>query len=250
MRFILLTALLSGILSTAQAAPPGYHLPRSRYTSSNQLYHRPPVRLTFGGNLAYYNGDITNRLKNNTLELGLGIGLAQSLSPHFVYGVDLSYYNLQATDQVPGRNYSFTSTNGLLTTFVRYNLNADKSMYVGPGYRPTPVQVFVQAGVGLTLYDPVATQLTADGVATLLPVRRGDYPGLAAVLPVGAGITLRASRVLRFTLEGLYYFTSTDLLDGISQRANANMTDDFATVSLKMEIAFYKGKGKRLVHFD
>ncbi len=250
MRSILLSALLSATLSAAQAAPPGYRLLRSYYTASNQLYRRPPVRLTFGGNLAYYNGDITNRLSNNTLELGLGIGLAQSLSPHVVYGVDLSYFNLQAKDQVLSRNYNFTSTNGLLTTFVRYNLNADKSMYVGPTYRPTPVQVFVQAGVGLTLFDPVVTQRTANGVVTLSPEKRGDYPGLAAVLPVGAGVTLRASRTVRFTLEGLYYFTTTDLLDGISQRANPNLTDDFATISLKMEIAFYKGKGKRLVHFD
>ena len=250
MRSLLLTALLSSVLGAAQAAPPGYRSPRYYYTPRNQPYHRPPVRLTFGGNLAYYNGDITSRLKDNTLRLGLGIGLAQSVSPHLVYGIDLSYFKLQAKDQVLTRNYRFTSTNGLLTTFLRYNLFADKSMYVGSNYKPTPVQVFLQAGVGAMLFNPVATQLTGDGLLALPPEQRGGYPQLAAVLPVGAGVSFRASRAVRFTLEGLYYFTSTDLLDDISQRGNPNMKDDFATVSLKMEYAFYKKHGKPLVHFD
>jgi hypothetical protein len=250
MRSLLLTALLSSALSAVQAAPPGYRSSRYHYTSGNQPYHRPPVRLTFGGNLAYYNGDITSRLKDNTLRLGLGIGIAQSLSPHFVYGIDLSYFKLQAKDQVLARNYRFASTNGLLTTFLRYNLNEDKSMYVGAKYKPSPVQVFVQAGVGATLFDPTATQIVNDRPVGLPPEQRGGYPQVAAVLPVGAGVTLRASRAVRFTLEGLYYFTSTDLLDDISQRANPGMKDDFATVSLKMEYAFYRKHGKPLVHFD
>jgi len=249
MRTLLLAALLGGALA-AHAAPPGYRAPRYRYTPSRQPYRRPPVRLVVGGNLAYYNGDISSRLKDNTLRLGLGIGLAQSLSPHLVYGADLSYYRLQATDALPYRNYRFTSTNGLLTTFLRYNLFADKGMYVGPNRRSTPVQVFVQAGVGATLYDPVATQLSPDRVVYLAPEQRGGYPNLAAVLPVGGGVTLQAGRAVRFTLEGLYYFTSTDLLDDVSQRGNPNLKDDFATVSLKMEFAFYRKVGKPLVHFD
>lgn len=250
MRSLLLTALFSGALGAAQAAPPGYRTPRFYYTPRHQPYHRPPVRLTFGGNLAYYNGDLTSRLQNNTLRLGLGIGLAQSVSPRLVYNIDLSYFKLQARDQVESRNYRFTSTNTLLTTSLRYNLNADKSMFVGPSYKATPVTAFLQAGVGALLFDPLATQLTSEGVRALPPERRGGYPVLAAVLPVGAGVTLRASRAVRFTLEGLYYFTSTDLLDDVSQRGNASMKDDFATVSLKMEIGFYRKHGKPLVHFD
>ena len=248
---LFLTLLLSVSLLAAQAAPPGYRPRRLYYTAGRQPYHRPPVRLTFGGNLAYYNGDIADKLDNNTLRLGLGIGLAQSLSPHLTFGADLSYIKLQAHDQLPSRGYNFTATDGLLTTFLRYNLFADKNMYFGTNRRPTPVLVFVQAGVGALLNHPTATtQQGFDFPVTLEPEVRGGYPRLAGVLPVGGGVTLRASRSLAFTLEGLYYFTSTDLLDDVSQRGNPNSNDDFATVALKVEYGFYKKKGKPLVHFD
>lgn len=252
---LFLTALLGASLSaalpvTTQAAPPGYRPLRHYYTPSHQPYHRLPVRLTFGPNLAYYNGDIADKLKNNTLRLGLGLGLTHALSPHLTYGLELSYLKLKATDQLPARGYSFASTNGLLTTFLRYNLNADKSLYFGLNNQPTPVLAFVQAGVGALLNNPTASRQTADGVLVLAPERRGGYPTLAAVLPVGGGVTLRASRSLHLTLEGLYYFTSTDLLDDVSQRGNPKSNDDFATVALKIEYAFYKKHGQPLAHHD
>jgi hypothetical protein len=255
-RFVL-AALLSGGLAAglsapAQAAPADYHPPRHHYTPSHQPYRRLPTRLALGFNLANYNGDLTGRLGDNTLRLGLSLGLVRTLSPHLTFGADLGYVRFKAVDQYPTRGYRFEGTNGLLTTFLRYNILADKSMYIGPNHRSTTWQPFLQAGVGAALYNPAVTQ-AVPGAIVSLPAEGNNtasYSGLAAVLPVGAGITLRASRSLYFTLEGLYYFTSTDLLDGISQRGNPNSVDSFMTGALKIEYAFYKKKGKPLVHFD
>ncbi|RYY14964.1 MAG: hypothetical protein EOO36_13380 [Cytophagaceae bacterium] len=171
---------------------------------------------------------------------------------HLTFGADLGYVKFRVVDQYPERGYRFGGTDALLTTYLRYNILADKSMYIGPNYRPTTWQPFLQAGVGGMVYNPALAQATPYGTV-LLPAEGNNtatFSGVAAVLPVGAGVTLRASHSLFFTLEGLYYFTSTDLLDGISQRANPNSKDSFATVSLKVEYAFYKKKGKSLVHFD
>jgi hypothetical protein len=253
-RFVL-AALLSGSLAAAPvapalASPADYHPPRHFYTPSHQPYRRLPTRLTFGVNFAYYDGDLKNRFSKHP---GFSLGLTRTLSPHFTFGADLAYIRLEAEDYDAIRGLRFTSTDGLLTTFVRYNLFADKSMYIGPNYRPTKAQLFLQGGVGLLLNNPkasVANPLPPYGYTALPPERRGGYPTLVGVLPVGAGVTLKASRSLYFTLEGLVYFTSTDLLDDVSQRANANKDDIFATAGLKIEYAFNKKHGKRLVHFD
>lgn len=256
MRFVL-TALLSGSLAAGfaapvLAAPADYHPPRHYYTANHQPYRRLPTRLALGFNLASYNGDLTGRLRDNTLRLGLSIGLVRTLSPHLTFGADLGYVKFQAVDQYPERGYRFGGTDALLTTYLRYNILADKSMYLGPNHRLTTWQPFVQAGVGGMVYNPGLVQAVPGGVVQL-PAEGNNtatFSGVAAVLPVGAGVTLRASRSLYFTLEGLYYFTSSDLLDGISQRGNPNSKDSFATATLKIEYAFYKKKGKPLVHFD
>lgn len=255
-RFVL-TALLSGSLvaglaAPAQAAPADYHPPRHFYTPSHQPYRRLPTRVALGFNLANYNGDVTGRLRDNTLRLGLSIGLVRTLSPHLTFGADLGYVKLNAVDEFPDRGFRFGGTNGLLTTYLRYNILADKSMYLGPNYRSTTWQPFVQAGVGATVYNPGVAKVTSIGTVALPPEgnNTSSFSGVAAVLPVGAGVTLRASRALYFTLEGLYYFTTTDKLDGVSRRANPDSKDSFMTLGLKVEYAFYKKPGKRLVHFD
>ncbi len=245
MRFFLLSALLSANLA-AVAGPPGYHAPRRFFTPDNQPYHRLPLRLNAGVNLAYYNGDLTNHFADNSFKVGLNAGLAKTLSPHLTFALDLSYLHLTAKDIYPQRGYAFSSDNVLLTTLLRYNLFADKSMLIGPKHKEVPVLVFLSAGVGATLFNPSASQY---GIP-LAPEANNTYPGLAAVLPVGGGVTLRASKRLAFTAEALYYFTSTDLLDDVSQRGNPNSTDDFATLTFKVEYSLGKGKGKLLIHND
>ena len=245
MRTFLLSMLLSSSLA-AVAAPPGYHAPRRLLTASGQPYHRQPLRLTFGVNLAYYNGDLTSRFNDNTFRLGINAGLTKTISPHLTFATDLSYFHLKAVDRFPERGYSFSSDNGMLTGRLQYNLFADKSLYIGPNHREMPVLVFVEAGVGALVFNPSTAQYN-------LPVAaegRNMYPALAGVLPFGGGVTLRASKRLAFTIEGLYYLTSTDMLDGISQRGNPDLLDDFATLAFKAEISLGKGQKKPLVHND
>lgn len=204
------------------------------------------MRLNAGVNLAYYNGDLTNHLADNNFKVGLNVGLAKTLSPHLTFALDLSYLHLAAKDIYPQRGYSFNSDNALLTTLLRYNLFADKSMLIGPEHKEVPVLLFLSAGVGGMLFNPSASQY---GFA-LSPETKGGYPGLAAVLPVGGGVTLRASKRLAFTAEALYYFTTTDLLDDVKQRGNPKSNDDFATLTFKVEYSLGKGKGKLLIHND
>lgn len=245
MRLPFLAILLATSLSAA-ARPPGYRPPRRYFTPSNQPYFRPPVRLNAGVNLAYYNGDLTNRLSDNTLKVGLNLGLARELSPHLTFALDLSYLHLTAKDYYPSRGYRFTDDAGVLTALLRYNLIGDKQMLIGPAHQQMPLLVFVSAGGAAMLYNP-SLRLRNEG---LPPELNNSYPAAALALPVGAGLTLRASPQLAFTAEALYYFTTTDLLDDVSRRGNPGQTDGFATVTLKAEFSFRKGPGKLLIHND
>ena len=245
MRTFLLGLLLGSSL-TAVAAPPGYHSPRRFVTPKGQPYHRPRMRVNLGLNVGYYNGDLTNRLSDNKLRVGLNAGLAQTLSPHLTFALDLSYFHLRAKDYFPSRDLGFSSDNGLLTARLQYNLFADKSLFIGLNHHEVPVLVYVEAGAGALLYSPDASQY---GVP--LPPEPGhSYPGLAAVLPVGGGVTLRAAPRLALTLEGLYYFTSTDLLDDVSRRGNGDSLDSFATLTFKVEYTLGKKKLTPLVRND
>ena len=252
MRTSLLTAILGlATLGAAHAGPPGYHAPRRRYNAHNQPYVRPALRLHLSANLAYYNGDLTNRFNDNTLRLGYGLGITQALSPHFTFSTELGVLYLKAKDFYPGRGYSFESTNGLLQATLRYNIFEDKSMYTGLMHKASPAQLFVEAGAGLLLTSPTAYQSDGAGGAVQLPAEgRNSYPLLAGAFPVGIGGTLKASPHLYLTLDALYYFTTTDLLDDINQRANPKQPDNFATLTLKVEYAFGKKRGVPLVHYD
>ena len=250
---LLLSSLAAALPSVAQQGSPGYHMPKRLHNAEQYSYRRPPLRLTFGVNLATYNGDITSRLQDNKLRAGFGVGVVRPLSPHFSAVAELSYNKLKAVDQVAGRGLRFEGTNGVLTLMARYNFLADKSMNFGPSFASDSWQPFVQAGVGALLFDPVAS-VDVSGMAVVLPPERRNsnymYPHLGGVLPVGAGVTYRLNPFFALTLEGMYYFTSTDLLDDVSARANANTLDKFATASFKLEFGLRSSKKKPLVHFD
>ena len=245
--------LLAALPGVAQHRPSGYHDPKRLHNSAQRSYRRPPMRLTFGVNFATYNGDITGQLPDNTLRPGFGIGVVRPMSPHLSLVADLSYSRLKAVDQRPERGLSFQGTNGVLTILGRYNFLADESMNFGPSYKKANFQPFAEAGAGLLLFDPVAYQ-TVGGVRTQLePERRNTnymYPHVGGVLPVGGGVTMRTSPYFAVTLEGLYYFTSTDLLDDVSARANPDRRDKFITAALKVEVGLKPSKKKPLVRFD
>ena len=245
MRLLFIATLLAASFSAA-ARPPGYRHPRRYFTATNQPYYRPPVRVNVGANLAYYNGDLTNRLGDNTLRVGLDLGMARSLSPHLTFALDLSYLHLKAKDYYPSRGYRFTTDAGALTALLRYNIFADKQMLIGPAHKAMPLLVFASAGGAALLYSPSLSRFDS----ALPPEQGNSYPAAALALPVGGGLTLRASPQLAFTAEALYYFTTTDLLDDVSQRGNPGKTDAFATVTLKAEFSFKKGHGKPLVRND
>jgi len=212
---------------------------RRHYGSQGRAYYRGPVRFTVGGGAAYYSGDLGSSLSENLLGGSFNLGILYLIRPRLVLGSEFTYFQLGAKDQLPERGLAFRSRNVSGTTFLRFELLRDESQYASPKRAAALVKPYVKAGGGLLLYNPKAylgTERPTERTMFLDP-ERNDYPALAVVAPVGLGVVVRLTPKLNATLEGTYYFTTTDHLDDISRRANPGENDGYGLAELKLEYA-------------
>ncbi|WP_133271368.1 hypothetical protein [Hymenobacter radiodurans] len=136
-RLLLLSSLLFWSLASsyiAAAQGPGQ---RRRYFSSQaRPYYRGPFRVTVGGGVALYTGDL-GKWSQNLPGPSVSVGGLYLLRPRLLVGGEVSYFQIGATDQLPERNLAFRGRNGSLTTFLRYELFGDESQFASPaGRRP------------------------------------------------------------------------------------------------------------------
>lgn len=230
--------LLLGLLAARQGAAQGGRRQQRRFVDGQgRTYYRGPLRVTLGGGVALYNGDLAKSLTDKFPGASVSLGLLYRLRPHILVGTEGSYFRVGARDQLPEWGLAFRGDNGLGTVFLRYELLHDGSAYVTSEGEQPLIQPYVQAGVGLLLYSPQTYFGTTRPRAgtSYLPPERNDYPALAGVLPLAAGLSVRAGDQFRVTLEGAYYFTTTDYLDDVSARGNPAQKDGFSTLQLKLE---------------
>ena len=237
-RKCLAAGLLGLIFLTGIPAARAQRVARRRHHDHNgRPYYLGPLRVSAGAGTVFYNGDLGYAVSDDFLGPALNLGVLYGLGPHWRVGAELGYFAMGARDQLPNRGLAFYSHNGLGTAFIRYDLLGDPSAYAtfpGPARRMQP---FVQAGLGLVLYDPRVYQGTQppNNSTAYLPTERNDYPALAGVLPVGGGFVVPLTDRFNLTLEGLYHFTTTDYLDDISRRGNPGLKDGFTTLLLKLD---------------
>lgn len=200
---------------------------------------RGPLRVTLAAGTALYDGDLGNSPANNFFGPALSGGVRYRMTPRLHIGGEFSYLEMGARDQAVERNLAFTSTNGLGTLLLRFDLLRDESALVSSLASPLPFQLYLQTGAGLLLYNPKAYNGTARATSgtSFLPPERNNYPAMAVVAPIGAGFSARVIDRLRAGLEGNYYFTSTDQLDDANARLGgaSRSRDGFGTVMLKLE---------------
>ena len=240
-RAVIFGALAATIFSSPAALAQHHQGQSRRYNHQGRAFYQGPLHVTLGGGTALYNGDLGNSPSDNFFGPALSLGVLYRLTPHLHLGSELSYVKMGARDNAKERGLAFTSTNGLGTVLLRFDLLPDESVFAGTTAEAPIFQIFVQGGAGLLLYNPkayIGTERPTNDTAFLLP-ERNDYPALAGVFPVGGGFGVRLTDQLHVNLEGNYYFTTTDQLDDINLRlggASAN-NDGFATVMLKLEYA-------------
>ena len=235
-----LIGALGAALLTGRSAHAQYHHPERHYNRQGRPYFRGPLHVTFGGGTGLYNGDLGNSPGDNFLGPALSAGVLYRLTPHLHLGSELSYVTLGARDRLKERGLAFTGTNGVGTVYLRFDLLPDESIFAASRAEAPTLQIFVQGGAGLLLYNPrsyVGTSRPGKGTDYLAP-ERNDYPAMAGLAPVGGGFSVRLTDQLRANLEANYYFTTTDQLDDISNKrllGASNSNDGFGTVMLKLD---------------
>jgi hypothetical protein len=236
---LIFSALTSITLTHTAAAQDGPERRRKYYDGQARAYHRGPVRFTVGGGAGFYSGDLGSSLSENFVGGSASLGILYLLRPHWVIGAEGTYFQIGAKDQLPERGYAFRGRNVSGVTFLRYELLRDEGAYANRKKAPALVKPYIKAGAGLLLYNPKSYRGTTrpDERTPYLDPERNDYPALAVVAPVGLGVVLRLSPKLNATLEGAYYFTTTDHLDDISTRANPSQNDGYGIAELKLEYA-------------
>ncbi|WP_201985073.1 hypothetical protein [Hymenobacter rubidus] len=240
LRALLFGGLVAGALSS-QPAMAQYHYQVRHYGSDGRPYYRGPLHVTLGGGTALYNGDLGSSPADNFFGPAISLGVSQRLTTRMHLAGEFSYVEMGARDKAKERGLAFTSTNGLGTLILRFDLLHDESIFVSSTADSPALQVYLQGGGGLMYYNPHAYVGTtrANDATSFLPPERNDYPAIAAMAPVGAGFSVRINERLRANLEGNYYFTTTDQLDDINLRlggASLNR-DSFGTLMLKVDYA-------------
>lgn len=243
MKFCALIVCLAAGTCLAQTAQAQDHPERRRrhYSGQARAYYRGPVRFTLGGGVGLYSGDL-GAVSENLPGPSFSVGLLYLVRPRLVVGGEASYFQLGATDQLPERNLAFRGRNVSGTTFLRFELVRDESEFATPKQPAALIKPYLKAGAGFLLYNPQSYRGTArpDNRTAFLAPERNDYPALALVAPVGAGLVFRLSRKLNATLEGTYSFTTTDQLDDISPasgRSTSKLNDGYGQAELKLEYA-------------
>jgi hypothetical protein len=233
--------LLTLLLPRLGAAQHGPERRRRHYNSQARPYYRGPVRATLGLGAGFYNGDLTSSLSENFPGFSGSVGVLYQLKPHLLIGSEFAAFQIGAKDKLPERNLAFRARNGSGEVFFRYQPFHDEADYADPRSAAAIVKPYLKVGVGLLLYNPQSYNGTArpEEFTSFLAPERNDYPAVAIVAPVGLGLTLRLSRTLNATAEAAYYFTTTDHLDDVSQRASGTANDGYVRAELKVEYAFW-----------
>ncbi|GAA4391651.1 hypothetical protein GCM10023186_41150 [Hymenobacter koreensis] len=222
--------LLAPMVASAQA-------PRRHFDTQGRAYYRGPLRLTAGGGVAFYTGDLTSSPAQNLPGGNVQVGIIYPFRPHLSVGGELGWFQIGATDQLAERNLAFRSRNSSLTSFLRYEPLHDPARFSVSGANPIGIKPFLQAGAGLLLYKPIlyTGKGRYDGQQAILAPERSDYPATAVVAPVGGGLSFLLTKGFYLTAQGTYFFTTTDHLDDVSQRGNPRRNDGYGLAELKVE---------------
>ena len=166
---------------------------------------------TYFGELKGKGGFIDPRVNMN-------VGLQYFVHPSVALRAEAGWFQLEGSDSDPKngahntRNLSFVSNNFEASVTGALHLYPMTYRY----YQRRPFNAYVYAGLGLLHFNPRAEYLGK--MYALQPLRTEDvaYSRFAFVIPMGAGIKVKAGPFFNLVLEGGYRKTFTDYLDDVS----------------------------------
>lgn len=204
-KIYLLTYLLILVTVVAEAQS-FYAIRRSR----SIIFSAGTGTSTYFGELKSKGGYIDPRINMN-------VGLQYFVAPRVAVRGEVAWFRLAGDDAGTNgahatRNLSFTSNNFEATVTGAFHLKPMNFRY----YQRPVFNAYAYAGIGLLYFNPRAE---LDGVMyALQPMMTEDiaYSRTGVVIPVGAGVKVKAGPFFNFVLEGGYRKTFSDYLDDVS----------------------------------
>ena len=194
--------------------------------------------IAVGAGVAAVRSDICGSGNCNDFGPNVSIGAVYKLNPFWGISAGVGYARLGAEEKDPARplNISFQSEVVEVTASVMFNL---LDSYAGSGYRSSRkrfVVPYLKAGGGFIYYTPTSFpgQGKLDDSQTTYDPQR-NYPAIAAVIPLGAGLRFRLNDEISIAPELTYSLTTTDYLDNIVPPVGSTeATDHYATATVKL----------------
>ncbi len=232
--------LLQTVASFAQQKP---KLEYSGFFDS--YYFRGPLAFSAGIGVAAYRGDLCTTLDCITPKLAYNFGINYRVWPRTVFGAEYTYFQLQATDRLPNRNLSFTSTNHEFDLYSRLYLIEDIVRVAADRNRkPKKFKIYIHLGVGFVNYNPTSYGLVFD--TAYVKTEPKTFPKTTIVIPFGLGFSFSFSHRVQLLAELNYRYAFSDYLDGVGKaRGNSQFKDNYGIASLKVQYAPWAPKVKR-----
>lgn len=191
---------------------------------------------------ANYFGDLcpTGDCYGNS-KFNAGLGVSYRMNDYLFFSFNLQYYRMGGSDKETGnpglvkRNLSFRADNFEASFLAHFEfLNYNTFRYLSR--KEFPVSMFMFTGFGITTNSPMAQPAGGTDFVALRPLQTEGvaYSPVAAILPIGLGISYKVLKNLEVTLKAGYRFTSSDYLDDVSGKyadpatLKSNQARDFA----------------------
>lgn len=213
-----LALFLSPMLLSAQQSQLGIHLGLSNYLGDivPQSISFGNAQLSYG---AFYRYDMSEKI---SIRANVMLGQLKAND---------SDYEERGT-----RGFSFETNYTEIGGMVEYNLNG-KPRYDEMGVFQKNNTFYLLAGISALLLNPEAAGLPADA-----PERAEDYSTFAFAVPVGLGVKLPLSEDITLGVEVGARIAFSDYLDGISESAGPDRTDNMGHFEVNVAYHFNKDK--------
>lgn len=192
------------------------------------------LSLVAGIGLAGYSGDICrikdSGLQHHYLNFGLSAGLAYRFTNYISACWDNSYQLLKARAR-PETWGEWGFRSHLLGSTIILQINTT-SKTAGEQYNRN-LDMYFLAGLGVFY---CSTKVNADAIIYdwLKPMLKNAQKPIAFTFPIGIGATWRLTDQASLGIEAVYYFTTTDLLDGASLVADSKpRPDNYLTIQIR-----------------
>ncbi len=205
-KFYLLTYVLILVTVVAEAQS-FYAIRRSR-----------SLIFSAGTGTSTYYGELKNKSDFIDAKPNLTVGLSYFVVPQIAVRADVAWFKLTGDDALADdpsrvkRNLSFYANNFEATVTGALNLKPNAYRY----YQRPAFNAYVFAGLGLMYSNPMAEYNGGKYALQPLQTEGVKYSRVNFVVPVGAGVRLKAGPFINLVLEGGFRKTFTDYLDDVS----------------------------------